>query len=78
MALPALALWALTVGGSVEVWMVYALVFARGAVNAVDNPARQSFVIEMVGPRPRGQRRRAELGDRPHRAHPRPGLRRRS
>jgi len=50
MALPALALWALTVGGSVEIWMVYALVFVRGAVNAVDNPARQSFAIEMVGP----------------------------
>jgi MFS family permease len=50
MALPALALWLLTVHGSIEVWMVYALVFARGAVTAVDNPARQSFAIEMVGP----------------------------
>ena len=49
MAIPALTLWALTVHGSVEVWMVYALVFVRGSVNAVDNPARQSFVIEMVG-----------------------------
>ena len=49
MALPALALWGLTASGSVEIWMVYALVFARGAVNAVDNPARQSFAIEMVG-----------------------------
>jgi MFS family permease len=29
--------------------MVLALIFARGAVNAVDNPARQSFVVEMVG-----------------------------
>jgi MFS family permease len=49
MALPALALWGLTSTGNIEVWMVYALVFARGAVNAIDNPARQSFVIEMVG-----------------------------
>jgi MFS family permease len=49
MALPALTLWALTTSGSVEIWMVYALVLARGAVNAVDNPARQSFAIEMVG-----------------------------
>ncbi|HET8759235.1 MAG TPA: MFS transporter [Solirubrobacteraceae bacterium] len=49
MAIPALTLWALTVHGSVAVWMVYALVLARGVVNAVDNPARQSFVIEMVG-----------------------------
>jgi MFS family permease len=49
MAIPALALWGLTVGGAVEVWMVYALVLARGAVNAVDNPARQSFASELVG-----------------------------
>jgi MFS family permease len=50
MALPALTLWLLTVNGSVEIWMVYGLVFVRGAINAVDNPARQSFAIEMVGP----------------------------
>jgi MFS family permease len=49
MALPAIALWGLTTSGSVEIWVVYALVFARGAINAVDNPARQSFAIEMVG-----------------------------
>ena len=49
MILPALALWALTVGGAIEIWMVYGLVFARGAVNALDNPARQSFVSELVG-----------------------------
>ena len=49
MAVPALALWGLTASGAVEPWMVFALVFARGAVNSVDNPTRQSFVIEMVG-----------------------------
>jgi MFS family permease len=49
MALPALTLWALTVSGSVTVWMVYALVLVRGTVNAIDNPVRQSFVIELVG-----------------------------
>jgi MFS family permease len=49
MALPALALFALSASGAVELWMVYALVFVRGAVNSVDNPTRQSFVIEMVG-----------------------------
>ena len=49
MALPALALFALSIGGSVTPPLVYALVFARGTVNAVDNPTRQSFVIEMVG-----------------------------
>ena len=50
LALPALTLWLLTVNGSVELWMVYALVFTRGCVSAIDNPARQSFVMEMVGP----------------------------
>ena len=49
MALPALALFALSSAGVVTVAMVYALVFARGSVNAVDNPTRQSFVIEIVG-----------------------------
>jgi MFS family permease len=50
MALPALALWALTATGVVTPWMVFVLVFARGVVNSIDNPARQSFAIEMVGP----------------------------
>jgi MFS family permease len=49
MAIPALALWLLTGAGVVEAWMVLALIFVRGVVNAVDNPARQSFVVEMVG-----------------------------
>src|SRR5438270_2678101 len=49
MALPALTLWALTVSGAVTAPMVFALVFARRAVNAIDNPARQSFVMELVG-----------------------------
>jgi MFS family permease len=49
MALPALTMWLLTINGSIQVWMVYVLVLARGAVNAIDNPARQSFVVEMVG-----------------------------
>jgi MFS family permease len=50
MALPALTLWAVTAAGVVEPWMVWGLVFARGSVNAIDNPTRQSFAIEMVGP----------------------------
>jgi MFS family permease len=49
MAIPALTLWALTIGGSVQLWMVYALVMVRGSINAIDNPARQSFVTELVG-----------------------------
>ena len=49
MAIPALVLFTLVVMGVVEPWMVIALAFVRGTVNALDNPARQSFVIEMVG-----------------------------
>ena len=49
MALPALALWGVTATGVVTPAMVFALVFARGTVNAIDNPTRQSFVTEMVG-----------------------------
>ena len=45
---------ALTASGSasashVEAWMVIALVFAGGVVTAIDNPARQAFVSEIVG-----------------------------
>ncbi|HEX8689103.1 MAG TPA: MFS transporter [Solirubrobacterales bacterium] len=50
MALPAVALFAVTVSGVVVPWMVFVLVFIRGTVNAADNPTRQSFAIEMVGP----------------------------
>lgn len=50
MAIPALVLLAVTASGAVAPWMVFVLVFLRGCVNAVDNPTRQSFAIEMVGP----------------------------
>ncbi len=50
MAIPAVGLFAVTATGVVAPWMVFLAVFAMGTVNAVDNPARQSFVIEMVGP----------------------------
>jgi MFS family permease len=49
MALPALALFGLYEWGTVAPWMVFAGVLARGSVNAIDNPTRQSFVIELVG-----------------------------
>jgi MFS family permease len=50
MAIPAVGLLAVTAAGVVTPWMVYLAVFAMGSVNAIDNPTRQSFVIEMVGP----------------------------
>jgi MFS family permease len=49
MAVPALTLWALTASGAVQAWMVLALVLVRGSITAIDNPARQAFVVEMVG-----------------------------
>ncbi len=41
---------ALILTGRVELWHVYLLALCRGTVGAIDNPARQSFVNEMVGP----------------------------
>lgn len=46
----ALVLGLLTATGTVRLWHVYVLALALGVVNMVDNPARQSFVVEMVGP----------------------------
>ena len=48
MAIPALTLWAIVVAGSVEAWMVYALVLARGCVTALDNPDEGS-VSDVIG-----------------------------
>lgn len=49
MMVPALGLLAVTAAGVVTPWMVYLGVFGFGLLNAIDNPTRQSFVIEMVG-----------------------------
>ncbi len=46
----ALTLGIVTIAGTVELWMVYAIAAGFGAVTAVDNPSRQTFVMEMVGP----------------------------
>ncbi len=51
MGLLALALATLTLSGHVQVWHVYLIAFLLGVVTVVDNPSRQSFVVEMVGPR---------------------------
>lgn len=50
MALTGVALAVLTLSGHVQVWHVYLAAFAVGLATVVDNPARQSFVSEMVGP----------------------------
>jgi len=45
----ALILGVLTITGYVNVWMVMVFASLLGLVNALDTPARQSLIIEMVG-----------------------------
>jgi MFS family permease len=50
MGVQALVLGVLTVTGSVRLWEIGALAVALGLNNAFENPARQAFMLEMVGP----------------------------
>lgn len=50
MGLQAVALGVLTVTHSVHVWEIGALAFILGLNNCFEGPARQSFMLEMVGP----------------------------
>lgn len=50
MGVQALLLGVLTVTGSVRLWEIGALALLLGLNNAFENPARQSFMHEMVGP----------------------------
>jgi MFS family permease len=45
----ALILSILTLMGAIQLWQIYALAALLGIISAADNPARQSFVMEMVG-----------------------------
>ena len=45
----ALLLGALTSAGAVRLWMVFALAFALGVTSALDGPARQVYVLDLVG-----------------------------
>jgi MFS family permease len=49
MAIPAAMLGLLAISGWAEAWHVYVLAFLFGTGTAFDAPARQSFVVEMVG-----------------------------
>jgi MFS family permease len=49
MGMVALTLGVLVLSGAVAVWHVYVLAFLLGLGAAVENPTRQSFVVEMVG-----------------------------
>ncbi|MGO9489824.1 MAG: MFS transporter [Solirubrobacteraceae bacterium] len=50
MGLQALVLAVLTLSGDVQVWEIGVLALLLGLNNAFENPARQSFMLEMVGP----------------------------
>jgi MFS family permease len=50
MGVQALALGLLTVTGAVRVWEIGLLAALLGLNNAFENPARQSFMLELVGP----------------------------
>ena len=50
MGIQALVLGVLTVTGLVRVWEIGLLAVLLGLNNAFENPSRQSFMIEMVGP----------------------------
>jgi MFS family permease len=50
MGVQALVLGVLTVTGSVRLWEIGVLAALLGLNNAFENPARQSFMLEMVGP----------------------------
>lgn len=46
----ALALFVVVATGVVQLWMVWVLALAMGSINVFDNPAKQSFAMDMVGP----------------------------
>ncbi|HLZ72339.1 MAG TPA: MFS transporter [Dehalococcoidia bacterium] len=48
-AVQALVLALLTQIGAIQLWHLYLLVLVLGLANAFDNPARQSFPVELVG-----------------------------
>ncbi|MGV2384702.1 MAG UNVERIFIED_CONTAM: MFS transporter, partial [Thermobifida fusca] len=49
MGLLSLGLGLLVTFGTAQVWHVYLFALGLGLVTVVDSPARQSFVVEMVG-----------------------------
>ena len=45
----ALLLGVLVATGQIELWMVFVLAFALGTTDSIEKPARNTFVVEMVG-----------------------------
>lgn len=40
---------AMVASGAIQLWHVYVLALLQGVITAIDNPVRQSFVVELVG-----------------------------
>jgi len=40
----------LVAAGNIQLWQIYCLAAVQGMANALDNPTRQAFILEMVGP----------------------------
>ncbi|MDI3340081.1 MAG: MFS transporter, partial [Sphaerobacter sp.] len=51
MAVQALILGLLISAGTIQIWHIYLLAAVLGLATAFDNPTRQAFVVEMVGPK---------------------------
>lgn len=51
MGVTALLMGVMVVGGQMELWHMYVLAFLQGCAAAIDAPARQAFVSEMVPPK---------------------------
>jgi MFS family permease len=49
--LPSFALYALSAGGQAQYWEVLVAAAVTGTINLFDVPARQAFLVEMVGKR---------------------------
>ncbi|OYN85227.1 MFS transporter [Parenemella sanctibonifatiensis] len=47
----ALLLGVLAISGSIQAWHIWLMAFVTGLITVVDNPARQVFVTELVGPK---------------------------
>ncbi len=76
MGVQALILGLLTVTGAVRLWEIAVLAVLLGLNNAFENPARQSFMLEMVGADGPAQRGQPQLGAGQRRARDRTGGRR--
>jgi MFS family permease len=46
----ALLLAGLDLSGHLQLWELYLIAVSLGLINTVDNPTRQTFIVEMVGP----------------------------